>query len=309
MNTIDTTKFQTLHQQFQLDLKLQGKSPKTIDSYTRSIRRLVMYFNRFPEDLTPQDLKLYFSDLLDSHSWSQVKVDRWAFRHFWERILKRDWNWPNIVKPPTVKRLPDILSVEEVDHLINTTEKIRYRTCLFTIYSLGLRLSEGVSLKVGDIDSSTRMQVHIRNSKGRKDRYIPLPGVTLKMLRHYWVTHHNPLLIFPNMRGGFDTIRSTQKMMARGGLQEAMKMALRDCKIQKKATIHTLRHSYATHLVEAGINLRLIQEYLGHASPTTTVIYAHLSKPSMIDAEAKINQLMSRFHFFGQGKQEGYISG
>ena len=298
MTAIQSKRFQAFHEQFRIELKLQGLSAKTIDSYTRALRRITSYFNRCPDELTPADLKLYFSDLVESHSWSTVKVDRWAFRHFWERVLNKEWSWPNIVKPPSVKRLPDILSVDEVHRLIGSVEKFRYRVCLFVIYSMGLRLSEGITLKVADIDSA-RMLVHIRNAKGRKNRYVPLPQVTLIMLRRYWVLHRNPILLFPNMLGGLTAIRNTHRCMDRGGLQGAMKAALRDANIHKKASIHTLRHSYATHLVEAGVNLRLIQSYLGHASPTTTVMYAHLSKPSWVDAEKVINRFMDRFQFGG----------
>ncbi|MCP4753972.1 MAG: tyrosine-type recombinase/integrase [Proteobacteria bacterium] len=186
-------------------------------------------------------MKLYFSDLVDSHSWSTVKVDRWGLRQYWELELKKEWNWPNIVRPPKVRRLPDILTIEEIYAIIASLDKLRYRTCLFAIYSMGLRLSEGLSLKVSDIDGK-RMLVHVRNAKGRKDRYVPLPKITLYMLRRYWATHRNPHLLFPNMNGGTRAVRTTKRTMDRGGLQGALKAALRDCNIHKKATVHTLRH-------------------------------------------------------------------
>ncbi len=171
---IDTKTFQQLHQQFSLTLKTQGKSLKTQDSYLRSFRRLALYFTQHPKELNQNDLKQYFSDLVDSHSWSTVKVDRWAFRLFWEHVLEKEWHWPKVVKPPRSKRLPDILTIEEVDRVMGNLEKLRYRACLFAIYSMGLRLGEGVNLKVSDIDSERNL-VHVRNAKGNKDRFVFIP--------------------------------------------------------------------------------------------------------------------------------------
>lgn len=293
---IDTNTFQQLHQQFHLTLKTQGKSQKTQSSYLRSFRRLALYFPQHPDELTQNDLKQYFADLLDSHSWSSVKVDRWAFKIFWEHVLEKEWQWPKIAKPPKTKRLPDILTIEEVDKLMSNLEKLRYRTCLFTIYSMGLRLGEGINLKVSDIDSK-RMLVHVRNAKGNKDRFVPLSDPALKLLRHYWCTHQNPNLLFPVVHLGKSRRRHTNRPMDYGGVQTAFKLALEDSGIHKKASVHTLRHSYATHLMEAGVNLRVIQEYLGHASPNTTVIYAHLSKPVVRESEALVRELMDRFLF------------
>lgn len=288
--------FADLHERFKREIKLQGKSPKTIDSYARSLRRLLDYFDCHPQELTQDDLKLYFEDLVTSRSWSVVRVDRWGLRLFWERILKKEWHWPNIVRPPKVKKLPDILSVEEVDRIMATLDRFRFRVCLFTIYSLGLRLSEGITLKVNDIDSA-RMMVHIRNAKGNKDRMIPLPSQTLFLLRRYWATHRNPTLLFPSVHLGKWKTNRTEQPMNRAGVQDAFKLALSDCNIHKKATVHTLRHSYATHLVEAGVNLRAIQVYLGHANPNTTAIYAQLSKPSLDNSGDLVQRLMDRFQF------------
>lgn len=296
MKQFKNSEFAQLYEQFKREIKLQGKSPKTIDSYARSLKRLLTYFDCHPKELTEDDLKLYFSDLLSSRSWSIVRVDRWGLRLFWERVLKKNWHWPDIVRPPKVKKLPDILSVEEVDRIMSTLDRFRFRVCLFTIYSLGLRLGEGVNLKVADIDSA-RMMVHIRNAKGNKERMVPLPKQTLFLLRKYWSTHRNPVLLFPSVHLGNWKTGKTEKPMDRAGVQAAFKLALADCNIHKRATVHTLRHSYATHLVEAGVNLRLIQEFLGHSSPNTTVIYARLSKPSLDNSGELIQKLMNRFKF------------
>lgn len=294
MQNDDKARFDRLYQEHLIALKLQGKSKATINSYARAIRRIYTYFNRCPDQLSPQELKLYFADLVDSHSWSTVKVDRCGLEFYWKFVLKKDWKWIDIVKPPQVKSLPDILSVNEVCKIIKNLEKPRYKICLFTIYSLGLRLNEGATLRVRDIDSSRNL-IHIRNSKGNKDRYIPLPAITLRLLRQYWFSHKNKEFLFPATNCGQQRLRTINHPMDKAGIQGAFKAALRDSGINKKVSVHSLRHSYATHLVEAGINLRLIQEYLGHSSPATTVIYAHLSKPSLVDAHGIIDNLMGKF--------------
>jgi site-specific recombinase XerD len=294
--------FTQLYQKHLRELKLQGKSKKTIDSYSRAIRRVAAYFDRCPHDLTVDELKLYFSDLVDTHSWSTVKLDRCGLQFFFKYVLDVQWKWVDIVKPPRIKSLPDILTIAEVQRVMSQFKKIWYKACLFAIYSMGLRLSEGVNLQVSSIDSK-RYLVHIRGGKGRKDRFVPLPEITLKILRLYWTTHRNPVLLFPNVNGGPGRVKHSKKPMDIGGVQGALKAALRDSGIHKRISVHSLRHSYATHLVEAGVNLRNIQEYLGHASPATTAIYTHLSRPTHVNASNLIGEIMNTFsHEFAQNK-------
>ena len=168
--------------------------------------------------------------------------------------------------------------------------RLHYRACLGTIYSCGLRVTEGVRLQVPDIDSD-RMVLHVRNGKGRKDRVVPLPQSTLRLLRHYWTTHRNPLLIFPIPPRVCDDPGAATKTMSTTGVQQAFRLALKESGIQKPATVRTLRHSYATHLLEAGVSLRVIQAYLGHASPKTTAIYTHLTPKSEAVAIAAIDHM------------------
>ncbi len=163
MNPSERKRFDKLYQQHLTALKLQGKSKSTISMYARAVRRIAEHFDRCPDNLTVEELKEYFSQLVDSHSWSTVKVDRCGLQFFWKHVLQRDWDWVAITKPPIVKRLPDILTVREVERVINAVRKIRYRVFLLTIYSMGLRLEEALSLQVGDIDGQ-RMRVHIRDA-------------------------------------------------------------------------------------------------------------------------------------------------
>ena len=164
--------------------------------------------------------------------------------------------------------------------------------CLTTIYSCGLRLREGVSLQVTDIDGERKM-LHVRQGKGNKDRYVPLPDNTLIVLRHYWSTHRHPVWLFPAPTRAGVPPSSATRPMDESGVQRAFKAALQESGVQKDASVHTLRHSYATHLLEAGVNLRLIQAYLGHSSPKTTALYTHLTREANALATDAINRVMA----------------
>ncbi len=225
--------FEQHYQQLLKCLKLQGKADKTIESYSRALRRVVWHFDCLPETLTQDDLKDYFAALVDTHSWSTVKVDRLGLQFYWRHVLHKDWQWIDIVKPPKVQTLPDILTLAEVERLIAATAKLRYRVFLLTTYSMGLRLEEALSLQVSDIDAQ-RKQVHIRRGKGHKDRLVPLPDLTLKALRALWRKHRHPVLLFPNPVGSIERIRQATAHMDRGGTQQAMKAVVKVCGIKKK---------------------------------------------------------------------------
>lgn len=276
------------------ELKLQGMSEATIEGYSRAVRRVHNTTGRRPDELTKHELKRYFHDLVQTHSWSTIKIDRNGLQFFWKHVLHRDWDWIEIVKPPVSKTLPAVLSIEEVHAVINAIKKERYQACIFTIYSMGLRMTEGLHLKVGNIDS-TRMMVHIQKGKGQKDRYVPLPKATLMVLRKYWLTHRNQNLMFPSIAGVRKDPANIKTTMDCGSMQKAMKSAVASCGIKKRATIHTLRHSYATHLLEAGVSLRIIQSYLGHTSPLTTARYTHITQLTQKDARSIIDEMMSRY--------------
>jgi integrase/recombinase XerD len=204
----------------------------------------------------------------------------------YERTLGREWKTFEFVRPPKEKKLPVVLSVAEVERVLGCVHRQRYRVCLTTIYACGLRLLEGVRLQVKDIDGE-RQLLHIHQGKGGKDRCIPLPSASLKMLRQHWLTHRNPLWLFPSP---FEEIHQP---MSATGVQRALRRAVQESGVHKEATVHTLRHSYATHLLEAGINLRIIQSYLGHASPMTTAIYTHLTSTTEIQTRQTIDEIVT----------------
>nr|WP_139800647.1 site-specific integrase [Geothermobacter hydrogeniphilus] len=227
-------RFDKLYQRHLRMLKLQGKSPKTIDVYARAVRRVAKHFDCCPDRLTPEQLEVYFGRLVDSHSWSTVKVDRNGLQFFWRHVLKLDWQWVNIIKPPKVHTIPDVLTVPEVNRLIGTARKLRYRVFFLTCYSMGLRLEETLSLQVGDVDAKLK-RVHIRRGKGCKDRLVPLPKVTCHALRSLWRTHRHPTLLFPCAQGSPETIRQANTHMDRGGAQKTMKLLVSACGIKKKS--------------------------------------------------------------------------
>jgi integrase/recombinase XerD len=284
MNTSEQQRFDCLYQQHLTNLTLQGKRPATIDAYSRAVRRIAAYFDCCPDKLTTADLKRYFADLIASHSWSTVKLDRNGLQFFYRHVLNQSWQWLNIVKPPQVNHLPDILTPAEVSIIISLTQKLRYQVCFLTLYSMGLRLGEAVSLQVGDIDSQL-MQVHIRDAKGGKDRLVPLPQRTLQALRYYWQTHRHPRYLFPGKEG------KPNSLMDRGGIQKAMKKVISECNIHKSISPHNLRHSYATHLLEQGLDLRSVQHLLGHNSLNTTARYTRLTTITRKNTVESINQL------------------
>jgi integrase/recombinase XerD len=282
-----------LRQRFVEDLQLQGMSARTQQAYTRVVRLLSEHYQKSPDQITEEELRHYFLHVKNVKHWSRATMTQsiCGIKFFFEQTLHRDWTTLHIVRPAKEKRLPVILTREEVRRILSAIRLLRYRACLTTIYACGLRLKEGTHLQVADIDSA-RMLVHVRLGKGGKDCYVPLPQRTLDLLRLYWTTHRNPVWLFPATgRGGIHEGHATEPT-SHTNIQAAFRAALKETGITKKASVHTLRHSYATHLLEAGVNLRQIQVYLGHNSVQTTSFYTHLTMISTTQACEAINALM-----------------
>jgi integrase/recombinase XerD len=298
MNNTQQLHFNHLYQQHLSALKRQGKSKSTIDLYARPLRRITTFFDRCPDTLTEQDLYAYFDALIVSHSWSTVKTDRNGLQFFYKHVLHLQWCWIDIVKPPQTKKLPDILTQQEISHIIHSTHQARYQAYIFTTYSLGLRLSETLYLTIADIDSPRHL-VHIHQGKGAMDRFVTLPEKTLHVLRQYWASHRNPRFLFP--AGKNDQARHlATSPMSRGGIQKSFKAIVKSCGIHKHVTIHTLRHCYGTHLVEVGLNLMAIQHQMGHQSPRVTVGYIQMTDPIQQNTREMIDVLMEQvnIHLF-----------
>lgn len=294
MKPEDQQRFNHLYAEMLQALRLQGLRDRTIESYSRTLRRAAQFFDRCPDDLSADELKKYFKALLEHYSWNSIKVELFGLQFFHRHVLEREMEWIKIIRPPRVRTLPDIPTREEVQRLINTVRRVRYRVFFLTVYSMGLRISEGVELEVGDIDGVER-RVHLRDAKGGKDRYVPLPQVTLLNLRRYWATHHHPRLLFPSPTSTKFLAQPASKPMDSSGIQKALRAACGECGIQKHLTVHSLRHAYATHLLELGMDLRQIQGLLGHSSASTTARYAHISKQLRQQSGNHIDALLGGF--------------
>jgi integrase/recombinase XerD len=283
-----------LRQKMIEDLQLRGYSPGTQEAYVRAVRQLAEYYDKGPEQISEEELRRYFLYLTNEKqvSRSTSTIALCAIKFFYEHTLQRQWPTLDLIRPGKDHKLPVVLSTEEVRDLLNTVRKPHYRVCLNTLYGCGLRVSEGCTLQIGNIDSA-RMAVHVRGGKGKKDRYVPLPESVLSMLRRYWATHRHPIWLFPKQSSsGSSAIQATQPQNYQG-LSYALKAAVKECGIHKHVTLHTLRHSWATHLLEVGVNLRLIQAWLGHESLRTTALYTHLTHKAQVSAVESINQLMA----------------
>ena len=215
-------------------------------------------------------------------------------------MLNKHWAWIDIVKPPVYKTLPDILTVKEMERVINGARELRYQTFILVTYSMGLRLGEALHLKVGNIDRE-RMKVHVRLGKGCKDRFVVLPEVTLQALRQYWLSHRHPVFIFPAGKKAEDK-HFAQGVMDRGGLQKSIKVIVKSCGIHKSISPHSFRHCYGAHLVEAGLNLRAIQHEMGHECPKTTALYTQLTEVTHDQSSVIINCLMQQLQLTLDGQ-------
>ena len=275
------------------DLQLRGMGERTQQMYVRAVRQLSEHYNKSPDKITEEELRDYFLYTKNTKKWSRSTstIAICGIKFFYENTLRRDWTTLTFVRAKREKKLPVILSREEVRKILCNIRLLRYRVCLTTIYSCGLRLQEGTHLQVADIDSA-RGYIHVRHGKGAKDRYVPLPKRTLQLLREFWETHRNPVRIFPAPGRGGNLMPINDKPISKSSVQIVFKKVLKESGIKKCASVHTLRHSYATHLLEADVNLRLIQKYLGHNTLTTTSIYTHLTDKALATATDTINELM-----------------
>jgi integrase/recombinase XerD len=283
----------TLRQRMTQDLQLAGLAERTQEAYLRSVRQLADHFHTPPDRLTESQLRDDFLHLKNDRHFAPASlgIAYAGIKFFYSHTIPRDWPTLKRLRVPGEQRLPDVLSVEEVRQLLAAVRTPHNRAYFQAVYSLGLRLEEGLHLQVGDIDSS-RMMVHVHHGKGAKDRYVPLPSSTLRSLREYWATHRHPTWLFPATGRDHRGAATADRPMERSSVQGAMRRVVAELKSRKAISIHTLRHSYATHLLEAGVNLRLIQQYLGHSSLRTTMVYLHLTTASQEQARARIEELM-----------------
>ena len=288
----------TLYARMAEDLHLGGMSERTHAGYLRAVRKLADYSQTAPDNISEDQLRRFFlhmkNDLHYAHGTLRVAYS--GIKFFYTRTCPRDWQTLRQMKLQHVKSLPEVITRKQVLQIVLAANTQRMAVYFWTVYSLGLRMQEGLNLQVGDIDAERGM-VHIHRGKGAKDRYIPLPTSTLTLLRQYWPTHRHPKLLFP--ADGRDHQLVTNKdvstattPMSPTAVQGAIKKITQQIDFGKKVSLHTLRHSYATHLLEAGVSLKAIQKYLGHSSLQTTMIYLHLTDSAEVDSRRVIEQLL-----------------
>jgi site-specific recombinase XerD len=283
-------------QRFLQDLKLNGKSERTQRSYCRALRKLTEFLGHSPLDATEDQLRHYLLYLVDNRglAGSTVNVAQQGLKQFFKITCPRDWSVLKLARVKVEQKLPVVICIGEVHTLLKLIEKPSMR-CYFTVvYSLGLRLQEAHHLQISDIDSK-RMLVHIHRGKDAKDRLVPLPQSTLADLRRYWATHRNPAWLFPAEGRNHKLAPTADRPMSVKSVQDVIKSVLDQLNWGNRGiSTHTLRHCYATHLLEAGVNLKLIQKYLGHKHLTSTMIYLHVTTVGEEAAIAKINAIMKR---------------
>jgi integrase/recombinase XerD len=273
-----------LRQRYLEDLRLRNYTPKTQQTYIYCVLAFARHFNKSPEELGPKHIRQYQLYLLEKKkcSWSHFNLTVCALRFLYRITLNKDWVVSRIPFPRRERKLPEVLSQSEVVQFLAAIRKLKYRTALTTAYAAGLRLSEIRNLHVSDIDSK-RMTIRVRQGKGHKDRYVMLSPKLLVLLRQYWETQRPTTWLFPG--------KTKLDQLNEGVLQHVARRARHCSGLKKKITTHTLRHCFATHLLEAGTDIRTIQLLMGHATLQTTVQYIHISQSSVAAVRSPFDEL------------------
>jgi integrase len=279
-------------------LQINGKSLRTQQAYTRAVHQLTVHYNKDPEHITEEELEEYFLYRRNESEWAPKTLNLCycGIRFYYLYVVEREWKLLTILRSQKEERLPEIPAQETIRKILSCVTTFHNFVFFSTVYACGLRLQEALNIQVPDIDG-TRMMLYVHRGKGAKDRYVPIPQETLLLLRSYWKTHRNPTLLFPALGRGHTGGPTATIPMNRASVQGALSRAVKKAGIKKKISVHTLRHSYATHLLEQGVNIRTIQRYMGHKSLETTMRYLHLTRKGQEDAYEIINSFMTGFSY------------
>ena len=279
-------------------VQLKGRAARTVEAYLCIVRQLAERARRDPAELEEEQVREFFLFLLRDRGYASqsMRQARAALSAFYVEMLGREeWTIFSTIKTKDIRKLPAVLTSDEVRRVLGGVREMRFRVCLRLIYECGLRLTEALRIETRDIGREAR-RLHVRCGKGGKDRYVPLSPLMIDELSDWWRQHRNRVWMFPSI--GYDAkgasrttaeaeaaalgarMKLADKPMSESALQMAFRRAMHDSGIKKHATIHTLRHSYATHLLEAGVSLRYVSQYLGHASLEQTLVYTHLTAVS-----------------------------
>ena len=269
------------------DMLVRNLSPRTIDSYTYHVDRFVRHFARPAEALGPEEIRQYPLHLIKDRKvgWSSFNQAVCALRFLYRFTIAREWHVKMIPFGKRPKKLPVVLGQEQAVELIRCVANLKHRTVLLTLYAAGLRLSEALHLQVPDIDSK-RMQLRIAHGKGSKERLVPLSPRLLDALRAYWKEVRPPTWLFPGKTSGVPLSSTT--------IQKTCKSAAREAGIRQRVSPHTLRHSFATGLLEAGVDLLTIGQLLGHKSFSSTLVYLHVRRPHLQSTPSPLDWLPVR---------------
>ncbi len=257
------------------ELRLRNYSPKTIKAYRSCLRSFARYCSpRHPRELTERDIRTYLLHLIEDKHFGPAYVNQVfnALRFLYVELYKMPFTIGNIPRPHKERKLPTVLSQDEVLHIFDAVDNLKHKTILMLIYSAGLRVGESVRLKIEDIDSQRKL-IHLRGGKGKKDRYTLLSNVMLEQLRMYYKEYKPKEYLFEGAEG--------RRHLSERSVQHVFERAVKSTSVRKSVSVHSLRHSFATHLLENGTDLRYIQEILGHSSSKTTEIYTHVSKKTL----------------------------
>jgi len=274
-----------LREKLKMDMELRGYSPGSIKKYTNHVSNFAKFYNKSPEFLGEKEIRDYLHYCIMKRKLSECTINsiNSSLKFFYTKTLNRYWNMDKIARLKEPKKLPSVLSAVEVKSIFDVTENLKHKAILMTVYSAGLRVSEVCNLKITDIDSKN-MQILIRQGKGKKDRYSLLSKVNLEILREYWKRYHPTEYLFSgNGRTGAITPRSVQRMLEK---------SIKKTGITKNASVHTLRHSFATHLLDDGTDICYIQRLLGHSRINTTTIYLHLRRMDLLNIKSPLDMLL-----------------
>lgn len=270
-------------QTMKFEMELRGLSPVTQKNYLFHIKKLEKHYNKSAIEVSPDELKLYLHYRINSGiSYSHINISCNAFKLFFNKVLHFNWSDDVIVRPKQTKSLPHVLSLEETLAIFDQISNLKYKTILMTTYASGLRISETLNLRVSDIDSKN-MILRVNHGKGSKDRFTILSHENLKLLRLYWKHHRPNDMLFPGHLPG--------KPLAMTNVQLAFRKAKAKAGVTKPGSVHMLRHSFATHLLEGNTDLHTIQKLLGHSDIKTTTLYLHLSKAHLACVKSPLDRM------------------
>lgn len=284
---------------FQETMRLRSLAAATQAEYLRFVRKLAARCGGDPAALEEPQVRAHLLHLKDEHHYSpsSMRTAVAAMRAFYGLHLGRGWKLFDLVRSPSAQKLPVVLTRAEVARLFAALRQPRFRTLFRLIYACGLRIGEAVTLEVRDLREPGR--IHLREAKGNKERCVPLPEAMREELRAFWKTHRHPRWIFPGVGRGWREqpervaqLATAVEPMGVGSVQHCLRLARAEAGLPAGTVVHTLRHSYATHLLEEGVSIRLISAYLGHSSLETTLIYTHLTAVNESHARAAVARLI-----------------